>query len=43
MPTAVSDGVEELAGERTPYERGETIQWEAFDGGTCSWSTTSPR
>ena len=33
MPTAVSDGVEELAGERTPYERGETIQWEAFDGG----------
>jgi len=32
MPTAVSDGVEELAGERTPYERGETIQWEAYDG-----------
>lgn len=33
MPTAVSDGVEELAGDRTPYERGETIQWEAYDGG----------
>ncbi|MXR41498.1 GAF domain-containing protein [Halobaculum sp. WSA2] len=32
MPTAVSAGVEEVAGERTPYERGETIQWEAFDG-----------
>ncbi|UIO98435.1 HAMP domain-containing histidine kinase [Halobaculum sp. CBA1158] len=31
LPTAVSPGVEDIAGNRRAYERGETIQWEAFD------------
>ncbi|WP_435144043.1 sensor histidine kinase [Halobaculum sp. P14] len=33
VPAAVSPAVEELAGERYPYDRGETVQWDAFDGG----------
>ncbi|WP_313690969.1 sensor histidine kinase [Halorarum halobium] len=32
LPTAVSPAVEELAGDRRAYERGETVQWDAFDG-----------
>ena len=30
-PAAVSPAVEELLGEREPYERGESIQWRALD------------
>jgi signal transduction histidine kinase len=34
LPTAISRATEGTTpGERPAYERGETIQWEAFDGG----------
>jgi len=33
LPTAVSAALEERDGERAAYDRGETVQWDAFEDG----------
>ncbi|MFC7136203.1 sensor histidine kinase [Halobaculum litoreum] len=33
VPVAYADAVVDVAGERTPYRRGESVHWEALDAG----------